>query len=307
MRKSPGFAAVAILTLALGVGANTAIFSLVDGLLLRSLPVTDPQQLANVSVGLDTANGPSTFSYATFDQIRKHREVSDGALAYNCCSKAGLSITGQNEIVDRMWVSGDFFSTLGVRAFIGRTITPEDDVPGGGSYGPTVVISYQLWQRRFAGSASIIGRPITIERIPVTVVGVAPPEFFGLEVGRTVDLMLPIRTEPLILPAIPFSDDSQFLNVMIRLKREQSLAAASAALRAVQPHIRGRINAPSVSRRRVSQRAVSPDACGHRPVSAPTTVFTALVDSAGRRRAGLACRVREYCESDARPRSRTAP
>jgi putative ABC transport system permease protein len=235
---TPIVTAVAIVSLALGIGANTAIFTLVDSLVLRTLPVRDPQRLALVSGGGVGTNNRFSFSYATLNEIRQHGQAFDGALAYNCCGKAMLTVGEENQIVDRMWISGDFFRTLGVPALLGRTITPEDDVPGGGSNGPVVVISYDLWQQRFGGAAGIVGQSVTIERIPVTVVGVAPPEFFGVEVGRTVDLLLPIRTEPLILPAIPLGDDISFLALVLRLKPGQSLATATAALRAVQPQIR---------------------------------------------------------------------
>ncbi len=152
--------------------------------------------------------------------------------------RATLTINGQNQLVDRMWVSGNFFSVLGVSPVLGRAITSADDAPGGGPDGPAVVISFALWQRVFGGSPAIIGKSSVVERIPVTVVGVAPPAFFGIEVGRTVDLMLPVRTEPLILPAIPFDDDVPFLSIMLRLKPEQSLSTAGAALRAVQRFVR---------------------------------------------------------------------
>ena len=238
LRAAPIVTAVAILSLALGIGANTAIFTLVDSLLLRTLPVRDPQQLALVTGGGIGPNNRFAFSYATLDAIRQHGQAFDGTLAYNCCGKTTLTIGGDNQIVDRMWVSGDFFRTLGISALLGRTITPEDDVPGGGPNGPVVVISYRLWQQRFAGAAGIVGQSVTIERIPVAVIGVAPPDFFGVEVGRTVDLLLPIRIEPLILPAIPFDDNVSYLALMLRLKPGQSLATGTAALRAVQPQIR---------------------------------------------------------------------
>jgi putative ABC transport system permease protein len=228
---------VAIVSLALGFGANTAIFSLVNGLLLRTLPVADPQRLAILS----TSPAPSVrtpYSYATFDQIRQHAQSFDGALAYNCCGTSTLTIGQENQTVDRQWVSGDFFVTLGVRALLGRPITVADDVVGGGPDGPVAMISYGLWQRRFGGAAGIMGTSVTIDRVPVTIIGVTPPDFFGVEVGRGFDILLPIKTQPLIQPAIPGDADAPFLNILLRLKPGQSLDAASAALRAVQPQIR---------------------------------------------------------------------
>ena len=94
--------------------------------------------------------------------------------------------------------SGDYFTTLGVTALLGRTFTPADDVPGGGKDGPVAVISYGLWQRRFGGAASVVGAPLVVERVSFTIIGVTPPPFFGAEVGRTFDVALPLSAEPLI-------------------------------------------------------------------------------------------------------------
>lgn len=235
---TPVVTAVAVLSLALGIGANTAIFSLVNSLLLRTLPVADPQRLVILSGRRNSGVRPA-FSYATFDQIRRPGQGFDGALAYsNCCGKATLKIGGEPLPVDRFFVSGDFFGTLGVSALVGRLLTPADDVPGGGPDGPAAVISYKLWQERFGGAVSVIGAPVTLERVAVTIVGVAPPEFLGIEVGRPFDVILPIKTEPLILPSIAFDDNVTWLSIMLRLKPGVSLSEATAALRSVQPQIR---------------------------------------------------------------------
>jgi putative ABC transport system permease protein len=238
LRATPIVTAVAVLSLALGIGANTAIFSLVNSLILRTLPVADPQRLVILSGPRNSGVRPA-FSYATFDQIRRHGPAFDGALAYsNCCGQATLMIRGESQPVDRFFVSGDFFGTLGVSPLIGRLLTPADDVPGGGPGGPAAVISYKLWQERFGGAVSVIGAPVTLERVAVVIVGVTPPDFLGIEVGRTFDVLLPIRTEPLIHPAIAFDDTITWLNIMLRLKPGTSLASATAALRAVQPQVR---------------------------------------------------------------------
>ena len=235
---TPVVTAVAVLSLALGVGANTAIFSLVNSLILRTLPVAEPQRIV-ILAGRRNSGARPAFSYATFDQIRRHGQAFAGALAYsNCCGKGTLTIAGEPLPVDRFFVSGDFFRTLGVPALVGRVLTPEDDVPGGGPNGPAVVISYKLWQERFGGAASAIGAPVTFERVAVTIVGVTPPEFFGVEVGRPFDVILPIRTEPVILPSIAFDDDVSWLSIMLRLKPGTSLESATAAVRAVQPQVR---------------------------------------------------------------------
>jgi putative ABC transport system permease protein len=226
---------VAILSLALGIGANTAIFSLVNSLLLRTLPVADPERL--VTVSSDPTGFRVNYSYATFDQIRQHGQAFDGALASDVGGDF-LAISGEAQSVYSDFVSGDFFSTLGVLALLGRTFTPSDDVAGGGPDGPVAVISYRLWQRRFGGAAGIVGRSLTIEHVPVTIVGVVPPTFLGVDVGQAYDLFLPIKTEPLIFPNKAWDADTVWLRIMLRLRRGQSLEAATAALRAVQPQIR---------------------------------------------------------------------
>ena len=157
-----------ILSLALGIGANTAIFSLVNGLLLRSLPVPDADRLVTLNVG----NADQQFTYATFDELRGHGHLFDGALAW---AESALTIGEEAEPAYAQWVSGDFFDTLGVRAFIGRTFTPADDLTGGGPAGPAAVISHGLWQRRFGGASDVIGRSLLVEGVAVNVVGVAPP------------------------------------------------------------------------------------------------------------------------------------
>jgi putative ABC transport system permease protein len=239
LRATPIVTAVAVLSLALGIGANTAIFSLVNSLILRTLPVADPERLVMLS-GRRNSGARPAFSYATFEQIRRHRQGLDGTLAFSdCCEQMTLRPGGEAHPVDSFFVSGDFFGTLGVSPLIGRLLTPADDVPGGGVDGPAAVISYKLWQERFGGAISMIGAPVTLERVAVTIVGVTPPDFLGVEVGRTFDLILPIQTEPQIQPSIAFDSNVGWLNIMLRLKPGVSLDSATTALRAVQPQVRG--------------------------------------------------------------------
>jgi putative ABC transport system permease protein len=232
---TPIVTVVAALSLTLGIGANTAIFSLVNSLLLRPLPVKEPERLVMLSTGHD--RNDSQFSYALFEQVR-HLEQFDGAVAWNAGGTLTLGGGADTVPVVDQFVSGEYFSTLGVRAVIGRTLTPADDVPGGGPDGLVAMISYRLWQTRFGGTANIVGARITLERTPVTVVGVIPPEFFGLIVGRTFDVALPIRQQPLLSRAAPLTDDLVWLRITLRMKPMQSLEEATAALRAVQPQIR---------------------------------------------------------------------
>jgi predicted permease len=227
--------AVAIVSLALGIGANTAIFSLVNSVLHRSLPVLEPERLATVSTSLSSDR--QQYSYATYEQIRERRDIFDSALAYtDCCGTAILDANGQAQAVDRQFVSGDFFSTLGVRAFRGRMLTPADDLPGAPD-GPVAVVSHRLWRTRLGAREDIVGSRLSINRIPVTIVGVMPPSFFGVEVGRVLDLALPYRLAARFTSS-PFDDDFPWLNIMVRLKDGVSVSTASAGLRAVQSQIR---------------------------------------------------------------------
>ena len=166
LRATPVLTTVAVLSLALGIGANTAIFSLVSSLVLRSLPVADPDRLARIT---SATTGPRRqYSYAMLDQIRRHRELFDGSLAYtDCCGTAILNIGEENHPSDRQFVSGDFFTTLGVRAFRGRMLTPADDVPAAAT-GPVAVVSYRLWRGTLGGREDAVGGPLVINRTPVT-------------------------------------------------------------------------------------------------------------------------------------------
>src|SRR6185369_7988858 len=176
-----------------GIGANTAIFSLVDRLVLRSLPVREPARLALVATTAQLSYKPN-YSYALFDTLAAHTELFDGVLAVgNCCGQSMLAVGDSQEFVDRLFVSGSYFATLGVNALLGRVLTPADDELAGGPDGTVVVLSYTAWRRRFNGDAGAVGRQILLDRVPVTIVGVLPPFFLGTEVGRTIDVFLPIR------------------------------------------------------------------------------------------------------------------
>jgi putative ABC transport system permease protein len=235
---TPVVTVVAVLSLVLGIGANTAIFSLVDGLVLRPLPVPHPDRLVGLSVGGESIER-SNFSYATFDRIRRHADAFEGALAFsNCCSVSTMTIGTERSTAVHLFVSGDFFSTLGLRPAAGRFLTTADDEPGGGADGPVAVISYRLWRERFAARTDIAGTRVVIDRVPMTIVGVAPPEFRGMEIGRTIDVLLPAKLEPLVLASTPFDDTTAWLNVMLRLKSGVSREAGEASLRAAQPQIR---------------------------------------------------------------------
>ncbi len=234
LRATPVVSAVALLSLALGIGANTAMFSILDSLLLRSLPVQQADQLLLVTQGqMDAWTNP------IWEQIRDRQGLFGGAAAWST-ERLDLAAGGQTDLVDGLWVSGDYFRMLGVPAILGRTFTAQDDARGGGPGGPAAVIGYGFWQRRFGGAADVIGRSLTIDRVPFTIVGVTPPDFFGTDVGRTFDVAIPIGTEPLIRGKESWLDarSTWWLNIMLRQAPNQGADAAQQALRGIQPQVR---------------------------------------------------------------------
>ena len=227
LAKSPGFTTVAVLSLALGIGANTAIFSLIDAVMWRMLPVKDPAGLWVTSDGL------------TFQQYRTMRDSNQVAeLAAYSAVRLNVSMDGGVEpTADGQLVSGNYFSLLGVNPAIGRSITIEDDrVPNGH---PVAMISHGYWKRRFGLSPSVLGRIISISGKPFTIIGVTPQEFFGVEVGMNPDIFVPIMMQPTAMPAFENLVEHPiiyrtWLTTLARLKpgiRSQRAAAALDILR----------------------------------------------------------------------------
>jgi predicted permease len=237
---TPVVTIVAVLSLALGIGANTAIFSLVNSLLLRALPVREPQQLALLKAGSTNAGGQSSFTFAIWQELQRRPELFESGFAWDDDVRFNLAEGGVAEFVTGIWTTAGMFDTLGVAPLIGRTFTDADDRRGGGPDGPVAVVSYAFWQRRFGGAADVVGRRLTLERIPFTIVGVMPPGFFGPNVGKQPDVVLPMGAEPLVRGKESTLDsrDYWWLSVMVRLKPGQSIDAATDALRGVQPQIR---------------------------------------------------------------------
>jgi predicted permease len=288
LRKTPVFAFVVVLSLALGIGANTAIFSLLDAMLLRTLPVAEPERLVRIG-SASAGDRSSTWSYGIWDQIRQHAPMFDGAIACSSIERFNMADRGgETEPVDGILVSGDFFSVLGVRAVAGRLLTGADDVREG-SGAPAAVISYALWQRRFGGIPNIAGTPLVVERVPFTIVGVAPPTFFGIEVGRAFDVAIPIAAESLIHGKDSRLNEAggwSFLTVLARLKPGQSSEEATAALRGVQPEIRAgampRLLPPALQRDFLTQPFfLTPIAAGMSPLrrtyGRPLLILSAIV------------------------------
>ncbi|HSS19159.1 MAG TPA: ABC transporter permease [Pyrinomonadaceae bacterium] len=231
LRKSPGFALVAVFTLALGIGANAAIFSLTDSVLLQSLPVTAPDQLTTFMTFAPTADasGNNTFSYPMYQDLRDKNDVFSGVLARGG-AQMNVSYDGRNDRVSGELVSGNYFEVLGVRPWVGRLFTQDDDrVPGGH---PVAVLSYGFWQSRFAKDPNVVGKTILVNEQPLTVVGVSPPGFYGIELAGTADVRVPLMMTSVFNP-VPknrlTSRNHWWLTLMARRKDGVTLAQAQAA------------------------------------------------------------------------------
>jgi predicted permease len=249
LRKSPAFTAVAILTLALGIGANTAIFSLIDGVMLRTMPVKDPSQIVmlrwqahNFSVNGeysgfgDCFNGDSngdrvgcSFAIPLFEQFRSQVNAFSDVTAF--AGPADLKLNGKGLVgnVGGEIVAGNYFSTLGVNTILGRTIVPSDDSLNAS---PVAVLSYAFWQSAFGGSRDVLGRTIELNDVPFTIVGVAEPSFTNLTPGKTQDLWFPIHILPRLNVSWGKNIDTLgnwWLVVLGRMKPAFSVGQAQAA------------------------------------------------------------------------------
>src|ERR1700730_15037230 len=225
LRKNPGFTAVAALTLALGIGANTAIFSLVNTLMLRMLPVREPGQLVELLHRYPGEPHFNGFSWHTYQLMRDHNDVFSGliAAAYQPFHVRGEGLEPQT--VEGGYVDGNFFPVLGVKPAIGRLIGPEDDHTGDSS--AVAVVSWSYWKSRFNLDPAILGKQIIVEDMPVTVVGAAPRKFTGLKVEFSQDVWLPLAMQPTIGRS---GLGSWSLWLVGRLKPEVSLQQAQAEI-----------------------------------------------------------------------------
>jgi putative ABC transport system permease protein len=239
LSATPIVTAVAILSLALGIGANTAIFSIVNALMLRSLPVKEPQQLVQAMAGTQR----TSWSNPLWEQLRERTpRLFDGAFAYSR-QRLDLASGGQEQPADTIMASGAFFDVLGVPAILGRTFTPENDVrTGKGTDARQVaVLTYRFWQDHYGGAADVLGKTIALDRVPFTIIGVTGPDFAGVDQGIAVDAVVPLAAEPLIRGASESALDERtywWLRVIARLKAGEGIDRAIAGLRGVQPQMR---------------------------------------------------------------------
>jgi predicted permease len=244
LRKSPGFTLVAVLTLALGIGANTAIFSLINAVMLRTLPVRDPHQLVllrwsahhdpSTHVGYNWSGCPDnspavtagscSFSYPIFEQIRSEQNVFSGLFAF-ALAQVPVRVDGHPSEARGVFVSGDFFPTLGTHAVVGRMLGPSDDLA---SAAPALVLAYDYWQRQFGSDRSVLGKPIVLNGFPFTVAGVAAPGFVGLDTGFPTDFWLPFSFQPSVSPDLPKKVDAAAVWVWMGARLKPGVTTAQA-------------------------------------------------------------------------------
>ncbi|MCM3870369.1 MAG: ABC transporter permease [Pyrinomonadaceae bacterium] len=242
LRKNPGFTVVAVLSLALGIGANVAIFQLLDAVRLKTLPVKAPQELSEIRIAdLHGARGNFSTRYAAvtnpiWEQLRDRQQGFAGLAAWGT-GTFNLAQGGEARPAKALWVSGDFFNVIGVPPALGRVFSADDDKRGCSA--PGVVISHGFWQREYGGDAGVLGRKITLANQPFDIVGVTPASFFGLEVGRSFDVALPICADAIVSGANNSLDNgtSWWLMVTGRLKPGWSLPQATSNLQAISPSL----------------------------------------------------------------------
>jgi predicted permease len=198
LKRSPGFAIATILILALGIGAVTAVFSLIDTALLKMLPVHDPEQLVELRAVNPAFDVNYAFSYPAFKSFENQTQVLAGALAFRKLPDVDVEMEGRSELAQGQVVSGDYFSVLGVRAILGRTILPTDETAPGQN--PVAVIGYDYWRTRFALDPGIIGKHVLLNNAPFTIIGVTAPEFYGMQPGERVGISIPLTMVAAVNP-----------------------------------------------------------------------------------------------------------
>jgi MacB-like periplasmic core domain len=264
LRKNPGFTAIAVMTLALGIGANAGIFSVMQQVLLQRLPVPHPEELALLyapgitqgHVSSDEGDGSESFSYPMYKDLRDHNSVFAG-LAAKANFPVSLASRGQTERAEAELVSGNYFDVLGVHPSIGRALQSEDSTAEGSN--PVIMLGYGYWKHRFGGDTRILNESVLINDQAMTVVGVVQPEFNGIQLGQVPDVFIPITMKHAITPSWNGLSDHKdyWVKLIGRLKpgmsREQAMAGIAPAYHAL---LAGTINKKrNLSRRRLCSRA----------------------------------------------------
>lgn len=241
LAKNPAFTLVVVLSLALGIGANTAIFSLIDAALLKMLPVSHPEQLVNFTTSNRDFGANYAFAYPAFQRFRENRRVFAGVFAFYDLDKMNLEVNGQGGIAMGQAVSGNYFPTLGVHPALGRMILPADGQAR--EQGAVAVIGYDYWRTRFAMDRAIVGRQIVLNNAPFTIIGVTAPGFYGLQPGARLDVSVPLNMVGQVRPGwaaagSPYdvlrSPFRNWLHIMARLRPGITVEKALAATQPVQ-------------------------------------------------------------------------
>jgi len=233
LRRNPLFSGIAVLILSLGIGANSAAFSLVNAILLKNLPVRAPDELVWFS--------RPGFSYPIFQQVQSlGKEVFSGLFAWNV-ETMNVEWGRDVERLAVLFVTGDFYRDLGISAASGHLLTDDDNAP-------VAVISYDAWRRRFGGDSGVIGKVVRIEHMPFTIVGVAPPGFFGVAPGMAAEITLPLTLLPTLKPNnFDRNLNTSWLHLMGRIRHGLSREQANAALQTFWPRVLDAIISPSES------------------------------------------------------------
>jgi putative ABC transport system permease protein len=235
LRQRPGFTLAAVMALALGIGANTAIFSVVNAVLLRPLPFADPDRLLMVWQTSRQGDYPQlSFPYPNFEYLREQSQVCESIGAWNSYSNTRFALTGgsQPEQVQYAIVTADLFSVLGIKPLLGRAFLPEEDRPGAAR---VAIISHGLWQRRWAANPSLIGQSVPLDGKNYTVVGIMPPGFDFPRFPRVSEVWVPLSGDP--FPGRRFSPATRYLNVVARLKAGTAFAQAAVEMEAIARRI----------------------------------------------------------------------
>ena len=230
LRKSPGFTATAILTLALGIGANTAIFSMMDTVILQNLPVRNPAELVTITSETPRTGQSDSFSYPMYQDLRDKNDAFDAVLAVGG-AQMNVSYAGESEHVRGRIVSGNYFDVLGVHPWIGRLFTQADDVTPGAN--PVTVLSYGFWERRFGKDPTLVGKTILLNEHAMTVIGIAAPGFYGTELSDSPDVFVPLMMTLVFNPTPANrmqSHTHQWLTLMARRNPGVSMSQAQASI-----------------------------------------------------------------------------
>jgi predicted permease len=270
LAKNPGFTAVAVLMLALGIGANAAIFSILDPLLLRKLPVRNPDELVLVHAA-GTIHGEDSSELSSYFIYRDNATVFSGVLAASLVNGLPVTKDGETTPVESESVSGNFFEVLGVRPFRGRLLIPSDSQANHDEH--VAVLSFDYWRREFHGDAGAVGKNLTIQNVPYTIVGVAPPEFFGITMDSVPEFYIPIGSHP---------NRDWWITILARLRPGVSIAQAQAGLEPLFRQVMAASTLPEIEKEQdMSRLILTPAARGlsdlRERFSLPAKILMAVV------------------------------